>query len=237
MFYSIELQLDTNSFHSKSGVKHPMYTLKQSMATTGVVATLGATIVLGALLTTTPANAALLDFNFSTRNGATGSFTLNTSSLDTDPSPDFSLFPSAITDFEYSGLGFSAPLDLEASTPNPGPRTVFFVRGLSGNNLLFDFGLEFSDLNLADNLSDNPADYSPFSLDSYIGTFAGYGGGFELLEGGEYPPSVGYFFTPITSVTVANQPSAPVPEPGTVLGLGLLGMWSLKRILSSLQRA
>jgi hypothetical protein len=219
-----------------------MFTIKQSFPSTGVVATVGATIVLGTIAAA-PATAALLNFNFSTGNGATGSFTLNTSIEDSDPG-DIGLFQNAITDFEYSGLGVSEPLTLEASTPNPGPRTVFFIRGLPGgtnplSTYSFYLSLDFSNLNLAEDLSDNPADYSPFSLNggTDVGIFAGYGGGFELLPGGIYPPSEGYFFTPVTSVTVASQAPAAVTEPGTVLGLGLLGMWSLKRILSSLQRA
>jgi len=224
-----------------------MFTTKPSLSTTGVVATVGATIILGTI-TVAPATAALLNFNFSTGNGATGSFTLNTSIEDSDPG-DIGLFQNAITDFEYSGLGVSEPLTLQGSTPNPGPRTVFFIRGLPGGSLpgnpnplsTFILSLDFSNLNLAEDLSDNPADYSPYSLngvtDPEFGTFAGYGGGFELLPGGIYPPSIGYFFTTVTSVTVASQAPAEVPEPGTVLGLGLLGMWSLKRILSSLQRA
>ena len=220
-----------------------MFTMKQSFPTIGVVATVGVTIVLGTIAAA-PATAALLNFNFSTGNGATGSFTLNTSIEDSGPG-SINLFQNAITDFEYSGLGVSEPLTFEASKGNPGPRTVFFIRGLPGStNPLFDFlfylSLGFSDLNLAEDLSDNPADYSPFSSQNGsadIGTFAGYGGGFELLPGGISSPSAGFFFTPVTSVTVASQAPAGVPEPRTVLGLGLLGMWSLKRILSSVQRA
>jgi hypothetical protein len=216
-----------------------MFTIKQALITIKVVVTLGTTIVVATAASTTPTNAALLNFNFSTANGSTRSFTLDTSIQDSPSSGiDQGFYDNAISNFEYSGLAVSEPLDLEASTPNPGPRTVFFVRGLSENNLLFYLTLNFSNLSLSNNLSDNPADYSPFSLGSDIGSFAGYGGGFELLPGGEeLEASLGYFFTPVTSVTVANQAPAGVPEPGTVLGLGLLGMWSLKRILSSLVHA
>ncbi len=226
-----------------------MFTMKQSFPTIGVVATVGATIVLGTIAAA-PATAALLNFNFSTGNGATGSFTLNTSIEDSDPG-DIGLFQNAITDFEYSGLGVSEPLTLQASTGNtgtPAALTGFFIRGLPGGSLpgnpnplsTFILSLQFSDLNLAEDLSDNPANYSPYSLNggTDFGSFAGYGGGFELLPGGVYPLSLyGYFFTPVTSVTVASQAPAGVPEPRTVLGLGLLGMWSFKRILSSVQRA
>jgi len=217
-----------------------MFTIKQSFPSTRVVATVGATIVLGTIAAA-PATAALLNFNFSTGNGATGSFTLNTSIEDSDIGGT-GVFQNAITDFEYSGLGVSEPLTLE--TWGSGPPQVFFIRGLPEDaNPLFSYsfylGLRLSNLNLAEDLSDNPADYSLFSLNGNtdFGSFAGYGGGFELLPGGEYTPNGSYFFTSVTSVTVASQAPAEVPEPGTVLGLGLLGMWSLKRILSSLQRA
>jgi hypothetical protein len=169
-----------------------MFTIKQSFPSTGVVATVGATIVLGTIAAA-PATAALLNFNFSTGNGATGSFTLNTSIEDSDPG-DIGLFQNAITDFEYSGLGVSEPLTLQASTGNtgtPAALTGFFIRGLPGGSLpgnpnplsTFILSLQFSDLNLAEDLSDNPANYSPYSLNggTDFGWFAGYGGGVRVI--------------------------------------------------------
>lgn len=57
-----------------------------------------------------PAQAALLDFNFTTQSGATGSFTLET---DTSPSPEPAIFGAGFTGISYpnavSDFSFSSP--------------------------------------------------------------------------------------------------------------------------------
>lgn len=190
-----------------------MFTMKQSMATAGVVTTVGATFALGTF-GAAPATGAQLDFDFSTTNGKTGSFTLNTSTLDSEPGIDSGIFQNAITNFEYSGVGFSAPLGVRTSTPNPGPRTSFYVSAFEGNtqDVLFYFNLDFSDLSLVNDLSDDPADYSLSSVNGSFGAFAGYGGGFEGSESEQ--SQYGYLYSPVTSVTV-------VPEPLTIIGSGM----------------
>ena len=60
---------------------------------------------------TFPAQAALLDFSFTTESGATGTYTLNT---DTAPASDQTLFGPAFTGILYKGavsnFSFSSPL-------------------------------------------------------------------------------------------------------------------------------
>ncbi|MBD2730642.1 hypothetical protein H6G96_31075 [Nostoc sp. FACHB-892] len=66
-------------------------------------------IALG-IISVQPVQAALIDFNFSTRNGATGTFTLNT---DTPPSPEPAIFRPNVTGVAYLGavsnFSISAP--------------------------------------------------------------------------------------------------------------------------------
>lgn len=78
-----------------------MFTTKQSL-TAGVVTTVGTTLALG-IGTTTPASAAQLNFEFSTARQGTGSFTLDTSISDSEPTPNAGLFQNAITNFRYEG--------------------------------------------------------------------------------------------------------------------------------------
>jgi hypothetical protein len=195
--------------------------MKRSMATIGVVATVGATIVLGTVVNTAPANAALLNFNFLTRNGATGSFTLNTSIQDTNPASGAGLFQNAITNLEYPlfGISDSEPLDLR--TFFNGPEVVIFDTRTQGGSYLS----LYLDYDNPDQLSDDPNDY----FISTSGSFAGYGGLIGTFNSTQFSRIIGL------TVNRENEPT-PVPEPGTVLGLGLLGMWPLKRILSSLKR-
>lgn len=199
------------------------------------ITTAGATLAFG-IIGTAPANAALLDFNFSTRNGSTGSFTLNTSI----PNSNSDTYANAVTNFKYSGLESSSPLNLFVVQRNlsdtSGTKTVLQVAGFPN----FRLDLYFNNLNLVNRLSDNPSDYSPYfatgdNVDGIFagsqgiaGVFAGYGGGFESLPGGEkniLGGDLDFFYTPVTSVAV-------VPEGDTVLGsfvaLTFLGMVWLK---------
>jgi hypothetical protein len=200
-----------------------MFTIKQSFPSTQVVATVGATIVLGTIAAA-PATAALLNFNFVTDNG-TGSFTLNTSILDIEPTTStVGLFPSAISNVEYSQLGGNPSGSLDLFTWEGS-----YIQAVSIWNFTFGdtpFTFQFQGGSLVNQLSDNPEDYSLLS-DFGIIIFPNY-----LRNPNDSSPDYGGSL----SVSVVDN-AASVPEPSMVLGLGLLGMWSLKRILSSLQRA
>ena len=71
-------------------------------------ATAGAVFIALGTCSTAPATAALVEFNFTTENGGTGTFTLNT---DTAPNPETVIFrpgltgitfPNAVSDFSFS---------------------------------------------------------------------------------------------------------------------------------------
>lgn len=188
-----------------------MFTTKQSL-TAGVVTTVGTTLALG-IGTTAPASAAQLNFDFTTARQNTGSFTLDTSILDSEPTTNVGLFQNAITNFQFEGARFDAPIDLSASYSDS--QTSFFASDPS--NQLFNINLFFSG-NIADDLPDDPANYIPFpqSFDGRVGFFGGYGGGFEV--GG-----IADNDSRITSVSVTA-----VPEPSTTLGFGIaLGFGAL----------
>lgn len=87
-----------------------MFTTKQSL-TAGVVTTVGTTLALG-IGTTAPASAAQLNFDFTTARQGTGSFTLDTSISDSEPSTTAGLFQNAINNFSYEGAKVDTPLDL-----------------------------------------------------------------------------------------------------------------------------
>jgi hypothetical protein len=203
--------------------------MKQSLTTAGLVATTGATLALGTI-GAAPSTAALLNFNFVTDNG-TGSFTLNTSILDIDPTTSTTgfysqgLFPSAITNVKYSQLGGnpSGSLDLLTLEGSNNFQPVSIWNFTFGDT---PFTFQFQGGRLVNQLSDNPEDYSLLS-DFGIIIFPNY-----FRNPNDSSPDYGGSL----SVSVVDN-AASVPEPSMVLGLGLLGMWSLKRILSSLQRA
>lgn len=206
-----------------------MSTLKQSITTAGVVASTGATLVLGTI-GAAPATAALLDFNFVTDNG-TGSFILDTSIQDIDPTTSTTgfysqgLFPGAIRNVEYSQLGgnSSDALDLFTLEGSNNFQAVSIWHFTFGDT---PFTFQFQGGSLVNQLSDNPEDYSLLS-DFGIIIFPNY-----FRNPNDSSPDYGGSL----SVSVVGN-AAPVPEPSMVLGLGLLGMWSLKKILSSLQHA
>ena len=194
-----------------------MFSTKQSL-TGGVVTTVGTTLALG-IGTTVPASAAQLNFDFTTARQNTGSFTLETSIPDSEPTTNVGLFQNAITNFEFEGARYDAPIDLSAVYSDF--QTSFFAVGNNPNgdpfNPLFNINLFFSG-NIADDLPDNPANYipSPQSFDGRVGFFGGYGGGFEV--GG-----IADNDSRITSVSVTA-----VPEPSTTLGFGIaLGFGAL----------
>lgn len=206
-----------------------MSTMKQSLTTAGLVATTGATLALGTI-GAAPASATLLNFNFVTDNG-TGSFTLDTSILDIDPTTNTTgfysqgLFPSAITNVKYSQLGGNSSGSLDLFTLEGSAD----FEAVSIWNFTFEdtpFTFQFQGGNLVNQLSDNPEDYSLLP-DFGIIIFPNY-----LRNPDDSSPDYGGSL----SVSVVDDPTS-IPEPSMVLGLGLLGMWSLKRILSSLQHA
>ncbi len=86
---------------------------------------------------TTRATATLLEFDFTTENGGTGSFTLNT---DTAPNPELVLFREPLTAITFpnavSDLSFSAPyINLSSDTANwsIAPSITSDVFGLPSN--------------------------------------------------------------------------------------------------------
>lgn len=228
---------------------------KHPSKVTRVAATTGVAVALGTLGTTSPATAELLEFSFSTESGGAGSFILDTSvpadftPFFTSLSTPFPFFPGAITNFNFSGLEFSEPIGVEASfgslTNFEGNLLDILIRDIpnEGIDLLFLLSLSFEVPGPEPGagfevpgtepgfLPDDPSAYSSLSF----GSFAGYGGGFEALPGGDpFAAESGFFFSPVTSVAVRENSSESVPEPSSILGIGLLGFLPLKRILSSL---
>ena len=136
----------------------------------------------------------LLDFEFTTENGATGNFTLDTSITDSDPTIGAGLFEDAITSVEYPFFEISepGPLDLETSFDPPATQEVVIFSVQSFGTLGFlDVYLDYDN---PDQLSGHPDDY----FISQTGDFAGYGGFIE-----EFDPRQGRFST-IVGLTVTK---------------------------------
>ncbi len=143
------------------------------------------------------ATSTLLDFEFTTENGATGNFTLDTSITDSDPTIGAGLFEDAVTSVEYPFFEISepGPLDLETFFNPPATQEVviFSVQSF-GNSDSLGFLDVYLDYDNPDQLSGNPDDY----FISQTGDFAGYGGFIE-----EFDPRQGRFST-IVELTVTK---------------------------------
>jgi Ca2+-binding RTX toxin-like protein len=126
----------------------------------------------------------LLDFEFTTENGATGNFTLDTSITDSDPTIGAGLFEDAVTDVEYPFFEISEPGPLDLETFFNTPEVVIFSVQSFGNSDSLGFLDVYLDYDNPDRLSDNPDDY----FISQTGDFAGYGGFIE-----EFDPPQGRF--------------------------------------------
>jgi hypothetical protein len=101
------------------------------------MAALGAAFIALGTFTTAPATAALLEFNFDTEGGGTGSFTLNT---EASPNPETVLFRPGLTGITFpnavSNFSFSAPyINLSSDTTNWSfaPSVTSDVFGLPAN--------------------------------------------------------------------------------------------------------
>ncbi|MDJ0650010.1 MAG: hypothetical protein QNJ60_15055 [Xenococcaceae cyanobacterium MO_188.B19] len=185
----------------------------------GIVSTVGATIVLGTFGASS-SSAAFLDFDFTTINGATGSFTLDTSIQDSNGNADLGFFENAITNIQYPlfGINEPGPLDIETFFNPPATEEVVIFSVQSPNNSsslgFLDIYLDYDD---PDILSNNPDDY----FISEAGDFAGYGG---LIQ--EFAPPGR--FSRIVELSVTKQS---IPEPSFTLGLLALSALGTKKAI------
>jgi hypothetical protein len=200
--------------------------MKQSRATAGVVATVGAVFLpLGFVLA--PAQAALLDFSFTTQRGGTGFFTLDTSVENTvenqfNPDAFFGNLPNAISGFTFSRMGQTATSDGILKFEATPSGTTFRINSAGyggGLGPVSQVGLFFSspsdpnpsDLNFA--LPSDPSQYVPRA---YFESFLGY----VIFSTGGGPDN-----DSITSVSVAAHHSGTsVPEPTSTVSLVALGL-------------
>lgn len=165
-------------------------------------------IAAGAALVTTiaanlaPAQAANLNFSFTTENGS-GSFNLNTSAVDEEPDVGFGSYTNAITDVTFNGDLLSSGGFLSISN-DAGNTDWIFVSAEA------DFFLTLLDpsLNLVDQLSSNPSDYNFVS-------------GFILTSDN----SMNITGLTATDATAVPEPTATV----SLLALGALGAGSSLR--------
>jgi len=118
------------------------------------------------------ATSTLLNFEFTTENGATGNFTLDTSIPDSDSTTGVGLFEDAVTSVEYPFFKISEPGPLDIETFFNTPEVVIFSVQSLGNSDSLGFLDVYLDYENPDILSDNPDDY----FISQTGDFAGYGG-------------------------------------------------------------
>jgi hypothetical protein len=198
--------------------------MKQSRATAGVVATVGAVFLpLGFVLA--PAQAALLDFSFTTQRGGTGFFTLDTSVENTftgnfNPDAFFGVLPNAISGFTFGGTGQTATSDGILRFVATASDTSFRIDSAGyggGLGPVSQVGLFFSspsDPNPSDLNFVLPSDPSQYVPRAYFESFLGY---VIFSTGGSDNDS-------ITSVSVAAHPSSTsVPEPTPTVSLVTLG--------------
>ena len=187
-----------------------------------------------------PAQAALLDFSFTTIDSATGTFTLNT---DTSASPVPSigagiggfpgiLYPNAVSNFSFSSLErpqFNLGNEIADWEVIPGiiPGNVGNLSGVVSPNGC-SAGTTFTCLiNLAVLYTGNPSELSDNP------DFYSQGLGIELFDSANNFASLG--ITPFRDYKVVQRET--VPEPNTILGTLALGIYGttlvMKRKISS----
>ena len=124
------------------------------------------------------AGAVILNFDFTTLSKS-GSFKLDTTTVDSNPSPNQGLFEDAISDFFFNGNLISASEDLRTEqsedTENGGFFTVFRFGPIIMDSPINDNTLALTDLNLINTLSASPSDYT-LRLSSLLDSSLEFGG-------------------------------------------------------------
>jgi len=196
---------------------------KLSMATAGaaVIATMG--------VISAPAQATLLDFNYTTIQGGSGSFTLDTNVVDTNSASSSGFYPKAISNFTIkdSQLKVSQFESLDLNVREESYNTM----PVTGLGILYDldqpqpktFGMHFTGKSLIKNvsgsktLSDDPS--------AYVSTFGGgiVGGPVDNVVGGEVIDKITVTLHPDNNTRSVSEPSATIG----ILAIGALGTGSL----------
>ena len=192
----------------------------------------------GAVLTTLgtfllPADAAILNFDFTTLTKS-GSFKLDTATVDSDLDPNQGFFEDAISDFFFDGNLISASEDLrteQAEDPDNGEFFTLFRFGpIIIDSPIDDNRLGLTDLNLINTLSASPSDYT-LRLSTF-GTLEF--GGLIVRPPGEVPdpeftdlndpPRFDSFFVQGLAVSQDGDGGDPtrIPEPSSPISLLLV---------------
>ncbi|MUG91803.1 hypothetical protein F7734_04680 [Scytonema sp. UIC 10036] len=194
----------------------------------GIAVTAGSTTLfpLGFLLIQSPAYAALLEFNFTTQQGGTGSFVLDTSVSDTSPDILRGTFPSAISNFTFSGTRPAASsgglIVTTTGFPDPGIQFRISSAAYGGPFEPSGGGGPVSQLLLNFSSPDDP-NFLPSSPNQYVIESSQIGA--ILFNTG------GSLREDISSVTIRSK-SIPDPTPT----LALLSLMALNAIFSSSQK-